>query len=315
MGEIWDTPLGNISTRKELAGRYGGSVSSGGIVPSRSTPNVFVFSDPAEGRKWGYSHDGPSSDGSAYFYTGQGTQGEQLLRTGNKALANHALDGRALRLFVATGTVPRSGTKLQRYIGQYQVDPINPFERVLSHDASGRTRMVFVFRLLPVGNVLAMASSSEVGADPADDPKAKLIPREVDSTFFFETRGSAGTTALKGESQLVAEYEHWRGRTATPFERWTIRIPGEKYPLLTDIYDATTSTLFEAKASANRDSVRQAIGQLLDYQRHVPVPELRSSLLLPSKPSTDLRSLIAHSGFGLVYRDGESFSSTVASAL
>lgn len=309
MGQEWTTSIGEAATREELAAKYGGSKNSGGIVPSRTSANVFIFSDPPEGRKWGYTHDGPSEDGSAYFYTGQGTQGDQLLRTGNKSVANHVADGRSLRLFVASGLVPGTGTKIQTYVGEFRLDPTNPFEQIPALDASGRTRVVFVFRLLPVGGArIALPRSHKVaGSDPADDPQARLVAREIDSTLFFETSGSPASTATRGESQLVAAYEAWRGRADEPFERWAIRVPGERFPLLTDIYDPAITTLFEAKATAGRDSVRQAMGQLLDYTRHIPVPGLFASLLLPAKPTVDLQDLIRRSGFGLVYREGEAF--------
>ena len=48
----------------------------------------------------------------------------------------------------------------------------------------------------------------------------------------------------------------------------------------------------EAKASCRRESIRMAIGQLLDYRRYEKTqPEL--AMLLPSEPNPDIRELLA----------------------
>ncbi|MDH2390493.1 hypothetical protein QCN29_17160 [Streptomyces sp. HNM0663] len=61
---------------------------------------------------------------------------------------------------------------------------------------------------------------------------------------------------------------------------------------MTDLYDATTDTLIEAKSAATREAIRTAIGQLFDYQRFItPTPSL--AILTPSEPRKDLRDLCA----------------------
>jgi hypothetical protein len=129
-----------------------------------------------------------------------------------------------------------------------------------------------------------------------------LVPKEVDSTYFFPTPGNEASVSSKVEGKLVAAYEAFRN-PKTPMQRWAIRVPGETTRLLTDVYDGATRTLFEAKGSPNRGSVRLAIGQLMDYRRHIPVKNMHSALLLPSLPTADLQELIAGCGLGLVYRD------------
>ena len=66
--------------------------------------------------------------------------------------------------------------------------------------------------------------------------------------------------------------------------------------------------MIEAKASSARADVRMAIGQLLDYRRHVAGVK-RCVLLVPDRPGEDLLELIAGVGFGVVYRSGKSFES------
>ena len=85
--------------------------------------------------------------------------------------------------------------------------------------------------------------------------------------------------------------------------RWKLRPPGETRPLLTDPYDETTRELFEAKGTATRVAVRAAIGQLLDYRRHIPVEDLRLTVLLPHRPSSDLVALVLSCGMTCTYED------------
>ncbi len=73
-----------------------------------------------------------------------------------------------------------------------------------------------------------------------------------------------------------------------------------------DIYDETTDLLIEAKASANRDDVRMAIGQLADYGRHEP--DATRAVLLPKRPSQDLVDLIWSTGTDVIYEDGPTFA-------
>lgn len=71
--------------------------------------------------------------------------------------------------------------------------------------------------------------------------------------------------------------------------------------MFTDLYDHTSETLYEAKASSARDSVRLAIGQLFDYRRFIPeVQEI--GVLLPSVPSEDVLTLLSELGIRCVVR-------------
>ncbi|MFE2520437.1 hypothetical protein [Streptomyces mirabilis] len=67
------------------------------------------------------------------------------------------------------------------------------------------------------------------------------------------------------------------------------------------------SSLYELKGSSSRNAVRMAIGQLLDYRRHVPPKDARLVVVLPERPEDDLADLIESAGMGLVYEDGDKF--------
>lgn len=296
---------GDIVTRADLVVEYGGSVQSGGIVPSNTSNSVFVFTDPAEGRQFGYVYDGFSSDGTVFHYTGAGRDGDQKLSGSNSPILTHAAKGRSLHAFSAAGVVAGSSTKLQRYIGEFILDPDVPFERMPALDRSGALRTVLVFRLLPVSvipdDVVELVGYSGV----TREPNAISVPVEINSTEFFETADRAGGVAVRRESQLVDEFiAHQVGHT---FTRWAINLPAERTRLLTDIYDEVDHTLYEAKAIAGRSDLRMAVGQLYDYRRHVRVDELRCSVLLPERPTADLRDLLRDAGLGLAFREQTTF--------
>ncbi|MDN4474335.1 hypothetical protein QQX09_00545 [Demequina sp. SYSU T00192] len=300
----WALPVGAIRTRADLVRDYGGSVYSGGIVPSAKTPNVLVFSDPAEGEKYGYRYDGPSPSGDAYYYTGRGTVGDQV-EAENRSLIEHAKDDRTLRLFVAVGSSPGSQQKEHEYLGAYRLDPDAPMRREPAPDREGRARTVLVFRLIPEGGTpqAPLPPGTPLADEPPRTPRASQIAREVNSSEFYEVSGSAPMTASKEEASLVEDFVAHLGRD---LGRWAISLPGGARPLLTDVYDAETKTLFEAKSSASRSDVRLAVGQLLDYRRHVPIEGLRCCVLVPERPVKDLRDLVRSVGFAIAYRsDGE----------
>ncbi len=104
------------------------------------------------------------------------------------------------------------------------------------------------------------------------------------------------------EMALVAAYERFLGRDL-PIR--TARLPsGER--LVIDGYDPEADMLIEAKASASRQDIRMAIGQLLDYRRHL-APLAQMVVLLPEAPSDDLVDLLRSLGIGLVIQDDERF--------
>lgn len=78
-------------------------------------------------------------------------------------------------------------------------------------------------------------------------------------------------------------------------------------PLLTDLYDISAHVLYELKSDSSREAVRMAIGQLLDYRRHIVPADPALAVLLPDEPHEDLRSLLDSVNITLVYWDGTTF--------
>ncbi len=77
--------------------------------------------------------------------------------------------------------------------------------------------------------------------------------------------------------------------------------------LVCDVYDAQQDLLLEAKSSVSRQDVRMAIGQLLDYRRHL-APTATLAVLLPEPPSEDVLALLRELKIRVVVRTAGGFS-------
>jgi hypothetical protein len=62
------------------------------------------------------------------------------------------------------------------------------------------------------------------------------------------------------------------------------------------------------KGSVTRESIRMAIGQLIDYARFVPTP--RKVILLPSRPRADLEELLRSAAIDIIWATDGGFDAT-----
>lgn len=316
----WELDPGEFLGRDERRSTYGGA-TFGGIEMSALTPNVFVYSDPRAGLINGYAFDGWNEDRSLFYYTGEGRIGSQAMREGNLAIYNHVEDGKALRLFVAEGFEPKSRTARQRYIGEFVVDGERPFDVEEAVDSSGELRTVFVFRLRPVGTVFAR--SREDSTDPLA-PETRVEPTELAGEVLdqlvqeiqvemLRTPSSMHLTseriitAIRREAGLVLSLRDYLASNGQRLVRHRVRPEGQAFALLTDAYDSSEGVLYEAKSDATRQSVRMAIGQLMDYRRFMP-ENTRLAILLPVLPAWDLQGLCRGLGIGICVPNGKKFT-------
>lgn len=298
----WRTYVGDEGSKQDFANLYGGS-TRGGIQPSAKTPNVLLYSDPAVGVAYGYNFDGWSEDGLTYSYTGEGRRGPQTLKSGNGAILRHKEQGRALRLFVVDGNEAKSGGKNRLYVGEFSLDEDHPYSIEDAKDEDDIVRTVYVFHLKPVGDVLRRDEDLSVAPmAPKRDARAEQVPLENQNSTTFATSGTEPAIAEKREQLLIEAFKAEltaRGRT---YSRWQITPPESTRPIFTDVYDATSGVLYEAKSEASRNNVRLGLGQILDYRRYLPKVQ-KFSLLLPAAPHVDLLFLLASYGVGTVWRD------------
>jgi len=117
---------------------FGGQRQSGIVMP-RLARAVFLFATP-RGPESG-DEDGWTSDGRFYLYTGEGQVGDMTLTGGDRAIAAHGEEGKALHLFQHV----RPGW--YRYVGEFEYGGHERRENV--PDRWGRPRTAIVVRLRP----------------------------------------------------------------------------------------------------------------------------------------------------------------------
>ena len=282
--------------RTALHRRYGGR-QQGGISPSRKSPSVFLFTDPKKGGQHGYIYDGQRKDG-LYDYTGEGKSGDQQMTQGNRAIKDHQAEGRELHLFDASA-------KRLTYIGRYEY--VRDYRAEAPQKGRDEERLVIVFRLRPLGATAPVASSPLEGLDRQ---QVKAIPVERQHTEQTMVEPSGGPYKVtRREQKLVLNYEAFLLADGHDICRLRLWPKGEPAPFLSDLYDRTTNTLVEAKGSATRAAFRMAIGQLADYAR-LAKSKPKRAILLPEKPRPDLLKLAKSQGIGVIWADGDGFSSS-----
>jgi len=298
----WDLQPNDVTTRAQLGAKYRGNQQAG-IAHSATTPNIMVYSDADATESPGYAYDG--WDGDVYKYTGEGKHGDQTMTGGNKALRDHAKDGRALRVFVADGTVPGGNTKYQRYLGEFALDADTPFVVRRARDVEGNMRDVFVFNMRPVGEVVRRPQDANAfsGANEVEPVGVHSVPTEATDKTSYEYQQVGTKKAVKREAELTDRFEAYLKDTHKhSVARYRIATAGSSGNQFTDLADETAKILYEAKGVTNRMSVRLALGQVLDYGRYVKnrYPGTELSLLLPQSPPGDMIELLESLGIGCV---------------
>lgn len=225
------------------------------------------------------------------------------MQRGNKAIAEHRSDGTALRLFVAVGNQPGSNTRIHQYVGEFAVDPDLPYITRTAPGTDGVTRNVFVFRLRPVGQVVPEDNphvSPIVGASQAADiaqVAVDAVPVAATNTESAQVEKSVSGLVIQKEAQLTRRFQKYLEAHHREVMRYRI-IPVGSTTLYSDLADTTDNVLYEAKGSADRMSVRLALGQVLDYGRFVDGSRL--AILLPEAPAADLVELLELHDVGCV---------------
>ncbi|WP_205718324.1 restriction endonuclease [Actinomadura sp. WMMA1423] len=290
----WSLKPGDVVVRRDLHGQYGGR-QYGGIGPSRTTPNVLLFTNPEKGHRHGY-YDGWGDDG-CFHYCGEGQVGDQRMVQGNLAILNHRVNGRALRLFRA---VP--GNRVQ-YVGEFELDETQQYYLTDAPETgNGPVRSVIMFRLRPRGEV--RHEGAHIPKTPGAEPSITAIePEEQRTERTLVDPAREPYEAERRESFLLRTYIDYIVSLGHKVTRHQISPAGEAKPLYTDLYDQTTDELIEAKGTVTREGVRMAIGQILDYSRYLK-PK-RVAVLLPIEPRRDLVALCQTLAIDIIWPDQE----------
>lgn len=290
----WDIQPNAQIARRSLHDRFGGS-RQGGISPSNSTPNIFLFADPEVGPEHGYV-DGWKSDGH-FHYTGSGQVGDQDLQRMNGAILKHVETGKTLRLFHgSSGTIT--------YQGAFAVDKDQPYYRAdAPQSGGGPTRSVVVFRLRPLDPADPASSKSQALA--IDDEVSDVPIEQQHSEHHVINPSLEYTEADRREARLVLAFANYLEQNGHRAIRKCIRPKGEPKPIYTDVFCESLNLLVEAKGSVERGAIRMALGQILDYRRFLNSP--RCAILLPLKPSDDIMRLARHENVLIIWEDAGEF--------
>lgn len=177
----WTLLRGQSILRKNLHAIYGG-IQQGGISPSNTTKNVFIFSDAVANKEHGYEQDYWVDD-LTFIYCGDGQKGDQFLNNRNGTILNHVKQGRKLRLFS-----PVSG--LVTYLGELTIDSKNPYTLKEGMGRDGVSRTVVMFTLKRVIEGPRLHSSENFGNNLSFGTNYKYADessRSIESGELFST--------------------------------------------------------------------------------------------------------------------------------
>ncbi|KCZ95316.1 hypothetical protein HHI_06584 [Hyphomonas hirschiana VP5] len=164
IGEIFEneTPHGHsfrigahYSRRADIHEVYGGQMQ-GGISTPADAPFVFIFTGDA-GEQHGY-RDGWQEDRETFLYTGEGQRGDMTFKRGNRAIQEHATDGKAILLFEALGK-----GKLYEFMGEFVCAG---WEMIDSHDIDKLERKAIQFHLVRADAVADSETDEEIEDQP-----------------------------------------------------------------------------------------------------------------------------------------------------
>lgn len=180
--------------KSEIHDLYKGQ-AQGGISTPKSVPAVFIFTSDA-GEQYGYS-DGYHDDG-LFYYTGEGQSGDMKMDKGNRAILEHAKDGKTIYVFEYTRKAHVSFMGIAVCVGYHEET---------RHDKDGQSRNVFVFHLD------LDSSPEELTTDvipPTDD---KEIAKSLKEKSLEELRRAAMEKAPAKSSPSVREHvSYYRSR-------------------------------------------------------------------------------------------------------
>ncbi|WP_079474041.1 HNH endonuclease [Marinococcus halophilus] len=135
--------------RRDIHDLYQGQ-QQGGISTPANYLYIFIFTGDS-GEKYGYV-DGWNESRTIYYYTGEGQHGNMSFTKGNKAIRDHAVNGKAIYLFqyVSSGVVKFIDEMV--YIGH---------ELKFAPDHDSRERQVIIFHLERMSYIEQEANTPE----------------------------------------------------------------------------------------------------------------------------------------------------------
>lgn len=291
----WVLQPGDELLRASLHAVYGGQ-EQGGISTPRSIPDVFIFTDPEKGAKYGYDRfEGLREDGN-YSYTGEGQVGDQLIdKRGNASLVRSVEQGRVIRLF-------RTKKTYATYVGSFTLGNPAYWESTIP-DIRGNDRRGYIFNLEPID-----AETELLPAYGGEELTSPVVTDWVPPNFADVVveggklpTGPEGRTVSRVEFKLQSDFGQWLTKAGHVPKNLTL--PIDSSVIEPDLYVPTQGWIVEAKRSASREHIRTAIGQVLDYVHVARRFNIDATpvVLFPAAPAGDLVELIHSVGITLAH--------------
>ena len=139
--------------RDDIHARFGGNQQAGIIVAPRH--NVIFIMSGARGAEFGYD-DELRDDGTVLYY-GEGQRGDMTLTRGNKAIADHAADGRSILMFHKHYP--------ERYLSFVGEMVLEGWEHRPARDADGAIRQAIVFHLRRIEGIVERTEAAPAALD------------------------------------------------------------------------------------------------------------------------------------------------------
>lgn len=156
------------------------------------------------------------------------------------------------------------------------------------------------------GGVLERSSIVTISNAQRSSELVDLKSDGVDSTRGIRTKSEYEIEHK--EKKLVNRYKKYLEKhNLGTLKKSKIFIPAENVNLETDGWIVESRTLLEAKAHSNREYIRMAIGQLLDYKRHHDPSPSKLAILLPELPNEDLVNLLFTQSIDIAYEKDDKF--------
>lgn len=202
------------------------------------------------------------------------------------------------------------------YEGEFELDDAEPKQRADAPETGGgEMREVIVFRLRPK-DIEPPAPTSKlvevlIGPTRMDVP---IESQETEKAYVNPSREPY--EAERREQKLVLALEAHLLALGHTINRQRLLPSGEARPIVTDLFDATTGVLVEAKGTVERNAIRMVIGQLCDYRRLFAPGEVHHVAgLFPREPRPDLCELLLEQGIIVVYQTESGFEDSTGGGL
>ncbi|MCF8590380.1 hypothetical protein [Gordonia liuliyuniae] len=156
------------------------------------------------------------------------------------------------------------------------------------------------------------AGEAAIDAGPVSEYRSaaekwvERIPVEASLAAVFGYDSDRSVLAVRGEADLQGRLHAYLTSIGHTVVRHRIRTTDD-VELFTDLYDETRDVLIEVKNDVQRQTLRMALGQILDYQRYVNAAS--SAVLVPVQPAGEMIALLGQYGVDVVWPHGAGFVS------